>query len=55
MLIGDFNIFKPQERTFKALERHGFVVPVIGQPTRARIGSSTKSLFTIRAANLNSR
>jgi len=30
VLLGDFNIFKPQDATFKALELHGFVVPVIG-------------------------
>ena len=31
ILLGDFNIFSPEDATFKALTKHGFVVPVIGK------------------------
>ena len=31
ILLGDFNIFRPEDATFQALVKHGFMVPVIGR------------------------
>jgi endonuclease/exonuclease/phosphatase family metal-dependent hydrolase len=31
ILLGDFNIFSPQDETFQALLKHGFVVPEFGE------------------------